>query len=163
MLADRPAAVRAVVFLIRIRPRQLPRRGQWSCGRRGALRDRGDGSSPAHRWRHPVVRAPCIGPSPARPFLAIRSILLGMTPCGEGGALGEWGDQRLERGLAEGLGSSLADPPIVRGRGRVHCMQRAVLSVHAVQNEWGCMSRSVDVLSCRVRCARSLAVVLARV
>ena len=50
----------------------------------------------------------------------------------EGGALGEWGDQRLERGHAEGLGSSLADPPIVRGRGRVHCMQRAILSVHAV-------------------------------
>ena len=83
VLADRPAAVRAVVFLIRIRPRQLPRRGQWSCGRRGALRDRGDGSSPAHRWRHPGVGAPCIGPSPARSIPANRRNLLGMAPCGE--------------------------------------------------------------------------------
>ena len=131
VLADSPAAARAVVFLIRIRPRQLPRRGQWSCGRRGALRDRGDGSSPAHRRRHPVVRAPCIGPSPARPIPANRSILLGMAPRGEGCALGDRGGQRLERGLAEGLGSSLAGPPIVRGRGRVHCMQHAILSVHA--------------------------------
>ena len=131
VLADIPAAVRVVVFLIRIRPRQLPRRGQWSCGQRGALRDRGDGSSPAHRRRHPGVGAPCIGPSPARPIPANRSILLGMAPCGEGCALGDRGGQRLERGLAEGLGSSLAGPPIVRGRGRVHCMQHAILSVHA--------------------------------
>ena len=128
VLADIPAAVRVVVFLIRIRPGQLPRRGQWSCGRRGALHDRGDGSSPAHRWRHPGVGAPCIGPSPARPIPANRSNLLGTAPCGEGCALGGRGGQRSERGLVEGLGSSFAGPPIVRGRGRVHCMQHAILS-----------------------------------
>ena len=113
VLAGGPAAARAVALLSEIRPGQLPRRGHWSCGRRGALRDCGDGSLRMRHRRLSSLTAPSVQTGPAKTVPGSWRVLLSLLVCMGGRALVEWDDERLRRGPGKVLGSMLVDAQVV--------------------------------------------------
>ena len=122
VLADRPAAARAVGLLSEIRPGQSPRHGHWSCGRREALRDCGDGSLPVRHRRLSGLKAPFVQIGPAKAVPGCWGILLSLLVCMGLLALVDWGDGRLGRESGQVLGSMLVDAQIVGELSRVHCL-----------------------------------------
>ena len=165
VLADRPAAARAVGFLSEIRPGQSPRHGHWSCGRREVLRDCGDGSRPVRHRRFSGCKAPFVQIGPAKTVPGCWGILLSLLFCMGVLALVDWGDGRLGRESGQVLGSMLVDAQIVGELSRVHCLgtiERALLSVHAAGIPLGRPGRPRGLLLCLVGVAGSRAVVLRR-